>query len=211
MRPVQGGAILEVQNVGSEFGQRVMNVWHYRWEGAASPVADGDAIVADLKAVIQPGAVGGLLGALRAMCTESMSWNYIRYQWIAPIRYAPVNNALGAGPGTQAGEAMPPNVCGVVTLKSIFAGPGSTGRKHFGGLTTADELQGLMTEQFFDSANLVMEIMKSEVPTGGVQINSKLVPVVLDKVDYTISIPWTEYEIQDTSRVLRRRTVRVGI
>jgi len=211
MRPVQGGAIIEVSNIGVLNGQRVMNVWHYRFDGAPTPIVDGDELQSELRAVIQGGAAAGLLPALRAMCVEPMDWQRIRYQWIAPIRYSPVDVTVGNGPGADVAVPLPQNVCGVVTLQSIFAGPGSTGRKHFGGLSVDAIEAGLVTAAFKAAAILVMETMSSPVPTPAVQINSSLVPVVYDRVDYTISVPWTGYTIQDTSRVLRRRTVGVGI
>jgi len=56
-----------------------------------------------------------------------------------------------------------------------------------------------------------MNLMGAEVNTFGVQPTSKLVSVIYDKTDHTLSIPWTSYTVQETSRVMRRRTVRVGI
>jgi len=85
-RPVQGGAILEVANLGRQNGQRVMNVWHYRFDGATTPTADGDALVAALKLTIQPNAANGLLAELRGMSNEAITWEGIRYQWIHEIR-----------------------------------------------------------------------------------------------------------------------------
>jgi len=211
MRPVQGGSILEVSNIGTCNGQRVMNVWHYRWDGAPTPVADGDLIVGALQDTLQPGGPAGMLPLLKAMCNEIMRWDYVKYQWISPIRYSPVNLELGMGVGQVVTEPLPQNVAGVVTLQSIFGGAGSTGRKHFGGLSAEDEAAGLMTDTFKNHAVELMNLMGAEVNTFGVQPTSKLVPVIYDKATPANSIPWISYTVQETSRVMRRRTVRVGI
>jgi len=210
MRPVTGGSILEVANVGLINGQTIMNVWHYRWDGAPSVAVDGDLITNVLRPVLQGGPLPGLLDGLKAMCNEICAWQYIRYQWITPIRYAPIQNPIDSGNGAAVDQALPQNVCGVVTLQSIFAGPGFTGRKHFGGLSVTDEATGLMTNEFRLSANLIMEVMIQEVPTPGVQASSTLVPVIFDRLNPENSVPWIAYHVQDTSRVIRRRTVGVG-
>lgn len=210
-RPVQGGAILEVANLGEENGQRIMNVWHYKFDGATTPTADGDALVNVLSGILQGGGADGLLDLLKAQTNEIVTWQSVRYQWITPIRYSPTVVTADNGPGEVADPPLPQNVSGVATLHSMFAGPGGSGRKHFGGLSTTDEGGGEMMNQFLVNTSPILELMMEVVDTGAVQVGSSLVPVIFNRVTPANSIQWTGYTIQDTSRVMRRRTVRVGI
>lgn len=210
-RPVQNDSYLEVTNLGVVNDQRIMNVWHYRFTVPGTTVVDGDALVDVLKQNIQAAVGDNLLVNLRAMCHPGVVWQKVRYQWIHPIRYSPTESAVGAGAGALDEDELPQNVAGVVTLNSIFGGPGSTGRKHFGGLTQSSVTNGMMTNSWNILATDVCIPMSNTIDTVAVQAASFLVPVIWDRATPANSIHWENFTLRDTARVMRRRTIGVGL
>lgn len=209
-RPVTNNSVLEVAFRGTGAGGMLMNIWHYRLEGAGSSVVDGDAIVNLLKAQIQSAPGSSVLNSMCLMCHETVNWHDIRYQWITPLRYTPVTSTVGNGSGNKVDQALPMNVAGVWTLRTLFAGRAGIGRKHFGGLSVSAVSSSEMTPAFEADCQAVMLMMTLPVNCGPVSPGLMLQAVVYHRVDPTVSHVITGYEMQTTSRVMRRRTVSVG-
>lgn len=209
-RPVSNGAILEVANEGRVFGETLMNVWHYRWEAPTVGSVDGDLLTDALAAQIQPVGPFNLLKYLREMCNEAVTWDRVRYQWIHPIRYVPWSSSEGFGAGTVVGNAMPSNVCGVVSLVTPLAILGGKGRKHFGGLSDQDIFANTMGQPWTAVAESIAQFMGQIRPTVAVSPESKFVPIIYNRAAPGASQMWTEYFVRTTARVMRRRTAGVG-
>lgn len=209
-RPVLTGSILEVTGQAQANGGKMLNVWHYKWSGPAATIGDGDAIVALLAAAIQPAVGSSYLDRARLMTHESVTWINVRFQWIVPLRYSPTFNFQDAGVGALNAAPMPMNVAGVATLRGELAGAAGIGRKHFGGLD-ASQLNGpLMDPSFVTQAEQLLELMEDVVDTGAIALGSNLIPVIYHRDAYEQSEPWSQYEIQSSARVMRRRTLGVG-
>jgi len=209
-RPVTDLAVLQVSIIGRYAGQRIMNVWHY-WLVDPTPVGlDGDAVVTALMAVLNPGGGGDILRLYRTMSNEACDWLQVRCQWISPIRYSYTVFTNGTGPGEVVGQPLPANVAGVVTLRTTDPGPGGMGRKHFSGLTVTDVSGSIMTNDFLVNVSPILDRMGQFIDLAALSADASLVPIVYNKTDLAASNIWTAYTIQDTSRVMRRRTVGVG-
>lgn len=208
-RPVPGNSVLEVTFVGDGNSGKLLNVWHYKLDNVAAAV-DGDAITTLLRAQIQPAAGGGVLESMCNMCHETVTWRHIRYQWITPIRYTPITDTTGGGNGTHATQALPMNVCGVLTLRTLFAGRSGLGRKHFGGLSVTDVNAGTMTPLWQANVTPVSLVMTLPVNLTPVQPGLTLQAVVFHRAAPELSHTIAGYQTQETARVMRRRTLFVG-
>lgn len=210
-RPVNQNAKMEVTSRCSMQGQTILNVWHYTLTGGAAGTYDGDAIQAALRSEIGLAVADDLPMLMRAFTNEAVDFLDLRYQWIWPTRYSPVYSGTGSGPGAIAETPLPANVAATTTITTEVAGPAGRGSKHWGGLSITDLDAGFITATLKGHLDNVMQLMGQVVtPAMGAGGNS-LVPIVYHRAAPNASYPWSQFIHQNTSRVMRRRTVGVGI
>jgi len=210
-RPVIQNAVLEVASEMSVQGQTLLNIWHYQLIGATPGTYDGDDIVTAVIAEIGTGAADDLALLMRAYTNEACDYVRTKYQWVWPTRYAPVFSGVGAGPGTNVAQPLPANVAGVATLQSTLAGPAGRGRKHFGGLSVDDIDAGSITMALAGGIENVCQLMGQTIITGGIAGGGNMLPIIYHRDVPTLSQIWDSFVVRMTSRVMRRRTVGVGI
>lgn len=201
-------SVIEMTLVGSLAGQHVQNTIHLMpIEPEAGDYVDGGIILNDLISQIDEAATGwSFLQAV--FSTDQLTMQYIQAQFIWPTRYAytrmPVTNLTG----TQPGDPAPPNVSAALTLQSDFTNPWSK---------SCLKIFGLEADQVADG--FVSNLVKSHINSLGAWLRGPWTPtgetVELGPVIYRPSAPGaselvTHETTQETSRVMRRRTVGLG-
>jgi len=207
---VSAGDVFAAYVIGDIFGQRTMLTLGYKITAVGSAVSEAAAAVQiAFNLSGQVGSTVNLESPLRAVLPPDWELISIRAQRVRPIRMALQELILGVN-GTHASSTEATNQAAVITMRSQLAGRKYVSNKHIGPLPQGATVQtnGLLTPAYkallqdvADKLNLVMV----DVPLGmtaepGI-INADL---GVNFTKFTVGIP------QDTIRVMRRRTVRVG-
>lgn len=209
-RIVPNNAILQVTFRQRWNQQEILNVLHWRLGVTGGGTVDGDNIQTVMHTWLAV-RVGNFVSQLKNM--NHVEWTYLseQYQWLWPLRYTPTFDSETFGNGNKAGTPLPQNVCSVLTKKGVVADRHNIGRIHFSGRTTADHLNGSIsaphvTELANIAINLEQAIDVSEVP------NATLMrPIIFNRVNPDQSVLLDGLTIMTTMRVIRRRTVGVGV
>jgi len=209
-----GQRILVTLN-GLYFGQTTMNTFLYRVSaatGAPSDVAFFAALHTKFTAALG-------LAELYKECVPASGWlcNDIWYQIVGPTRYRKVVHTW-AGSGNYDFETTACNLQATITRFGDVAD-----RKNIGGIRVPIATAGSDTGGITDPLKLVLEDLAGEmlliqstttpavslIPQVGIPGYTNDVPPVLRPVSE--SVDCTSVQVQNTTRVLRRRTLRVGI
>jgi len=122
MSLVSTGDILEVRFVCQHTEQVSYNVRHFRVAQVSGQSVSLAEIVNDLATQYEP-------DYKNLICAEAQYLGMdIRRVW--PTKTVLYNSTVGAGPGTIAGEILPTQVAGLITLRSETPGPGGRGRMY---------------------------------------------------------------------------------
>lgn len=203
--PLPSGSIAEITFEGRQDGQTVMNVIHYYMEKAGG-IDDARQSMNMLLAWV----VGGppaMLGKYLDCLTNQVDNIEVYGQWISPTRLT--YQQAGGGPYTGAIllDGLPSNCQASITLRGDIADRHNLGRKAMPGVSIGavlnSELTGAAKLVYQDFANTLLEVFVG--PEG-----EEYKPVILNRVTPELSPVITEVFVQDTIRVERRRTVRVG-
>lgn len=201
-------AIIEATFQGRLFNQTILNIFHYR-VALESTIVDPIAEVTDfLGSFNDPGPTG-----FRKLFMDCMPNNYTlvaaRAQAIRPIRYrAVLNTPAGVVGERDATETA--NLAAVLTSQSNRSGRREIGGKHFPTGSATDIDAGVLTNDL----KAVLTIFRNKWLTQIVTVGGGGVyqPVILHPG--TVAPQFsdiTAVAIQDTVRVMRRRTVGLGI
>lgn len=195
--------VFSVTIEGDLLGQQVMSVFHYQYRGDAS-VPHDDAIAALTELVEAP---NQLYDNYRAAVPENLTNLIIRYQRTHPVRYAQVVEIPPLRTGTR-DICTTPNVGFAITKQCEEAGRGFVGTVHVPGLAPADQDGGFLTVGFKAIADILADQIQQVVSVGGA--GNRIVPVLFKRSNPALCPQVTNTFTQDTVRVMRRRTVRVG-
>lgn len=186
--------------------QTCLNNVHYRYEGSA-PIADGATALQDLISDLKTDAVDGWVVPIVSATSDQVVFNQITGQKIYPTRYAPQVTLMG-NTGGQAVAAYPPNVSACISKKIELAKKGRVGRIEIAGLPQDTAVNGLWTSGTMTNLEVVANNLKldrvagAEGPFKPIVFNKKL-PATSEIISATL--------VQQTARVMRRRTVGLGI
>ncbi len=200
------GDIVECTIVGTQYGETTLNVLHYKYTNI-TPTTNGPAALAALAAWQEgdPTAVG------QQMTTQlSSNWTLasIRCQVIFPTRYAYVLHTVGT-PGSLVQTALPANTQASITKRTTIAGRGKTGRMEVPGIPLLWIDGGALNATgLFNVGEIASKIPNVANLATGTQT---WVPVIFQRASPSSSPQIISAQAQDTVRVARRRTVRVGI
>lgn len=215
---VAGNSVCQVTIHSTLFNQVVMNVFHYRLDLAGGPVAAGAAFLSDFHDALNAG--DGLYSTY-ADCLPPQVLNVTAdLQWVDLDRFVKRTFFI-AGTGTFTHVPTTANLSAVVQLRGNQADKRSIATKHIPGLGGTAVAGGLVTagllaqlEQFADQAVL-------DVPVGGRTMTpiifGRARPSYVNKHGKTIPAIGksyrviTTYALHNTARVMRRRTVGLGI
>jgi len=216
--PIDVGWCLSVTFRGRLCGQTTMTTFNYAVaEIEAGPVPSNVLAITDFNTAIV------VAGNLKPDYMDAMPQNYelvaIDYQWIVPLRYRKQTILFGDF-GTNEVDAETANLAGVFTLHGERAGRRFIANKHLPGLAGADVANGILGGPQLARLTAVKTQALANVVGGGVT----WVPVIYGRyiAPYTkcgVAKPGqpqllttvTGGDVWDTVRVMRRRTVGVGI
>jgi hypothetical protein len=203
--PLNPGDIVELSMRFTLFNQRLLTVLHFQ-ANLGAPIADG--IAALNTAAAQWVGVGGANTQFLGLITGETTEDAVRMQVVYPVR-RPYNETPVGNAGLYIGTCTAPNVAVVCTAVSLTAGRGKNGSFHVGGVPTAAYSGGLVTGPYI---NLVKTFAsRSMDPLGVGGAGNNLNRVIWSKAKPTAASQILSNIVQGTIRVMRRRTVGVGI
>jgi len=200
-------SIIEVGMVGSLLNQRILSVFHYAVTSPSTETVVQNEVAQFLAQISNGGAL-----SLSTTYTECLPANatllQVTAQALTPLRYAR-QKVLKNQMGTQ-DDTNTPNVAGVITKQTDFSGRRYIGGVHIPTGGTLSVQDGFLTEDFkaklFTFAGTMIQQV-TIVPTGAIYT-----PVIYHRPPLTTApTPVVAFTVQDTSRVMRRRTVGLGI
>lgn len=196
---------LQISIVGTLFGQRILTVLR----GYVSVIDEATTIVEDLTAIsdfVGDTAVGTFLNKLLACQTEDYTCSEVRAQVTYPTRSIYVAKTVDET-GTAEGTCDTGNIAAVLTKRSYLAGRKGIGAIHIAGIVTSDVAAGIVTGDLRTKMRLAGEVM----------YGTQVIPGSTLRFLYCTASgasapnsPIYNVVAQDTARVMRRRTVRVG-
>lgn len=200
---VVAGSIMETVLYGLSSGQVTMNVFHHTVE---SSVSDG---IASLEASINTwrGAADRVDKYL-AMCSEDFTIQSVSAQWIFPTRYRRVVQSTGGDPGLIASPALPPNVQATIEWTGFAAGRGVSGATRVAGIPVNANINGTWVGASRTAALSFGLLMSSPYTTIA---GDRFLPITYHRANPALSQRIYFWEEKDSLRVLRRRTVGLGI
>jgi len=211
-RPVSSNSVLEVTVRSRYQGSVILSVLHYRWQTATPTTINGDLVVDAAREIFEVG-ITSVLSFYKLAVNAGFAIQAVRYQWIYPTRYSYEDFSDHADTGTLAGDPLPSNLAAVIIKKSPYAGPHGVGSVHMSGLTTLSLIEdgSLLSVGYKSALNSLAGALDNVIDTGVALAGSTLVPVIYNKVNPEGSPQWNEHAIPDEPRVMRRRTLGVGI
>lgn len=200
------GEIVSVTYWGTLFAQRVMNVLHYRVSiSSTDPSYVGAA--AKLAGAMYSGVQSPGLPMLDAQGPE-YQLDEVRVQRLSPARERYVSSNAGL-PGTYAGACTSPNVTAVLIKKSASVSRHGLGTFHLPGIPAAGYAAGYLTAPYQIKMNAIGARLVNPVQP----VLEALVvnPVIWTPADGLVYYPITGTTLVTTLRIMRRRTVGLGI
>lgn len=112
--------------------------------------------------------------------------------------------------GTEAAQPSPPNVAAVITLKTDKAGRDQVANKHLGAVPLGFYVAGILTEDAINVYDNVAASLTNTIPVSNGADEFDLIPVIYHRSGLTTSDTITQRQVNNTVRVMRRRTVGLG-
>jgi len=186
--------------------QRVINTFHYQFEGTPDPDVDYRDYYASLGAALLDPL--GLVGAYLPCCPTDMFVETLRIQTIWPIRQRYVKTVIGSAGTATGGAAKTANVAMSIRRVSDTIGPQGVGRIQIP-LAQDWQVDGYVDSAAGLAADPLAALMT--LPVLGTLEPSTWNPVLFG---VTASVAHTsliiDASLEETVRVMRRRTVRLG-
>lgn len=215
--PINSNDVFQVTIRGFMFGQLVMTTLHYRYAPGSPVITNGSTALDDIFGQLDLG--GDVLDDLSTILPPQLGSIEVDLQWVYPLRYRRQtylpSNTAGLGTATTVG-----NVDAVMTLFGETATRRSIANKHLP-CSPDDCDQGLMTAAYKLAATAYVAQVQADLnPGAGLRFYEPIIwgrpQVAFTKcgVDHP-ALPALRTDvagafIQDTSRVMRRRTVGAG-
>lgn len=209
--PLPENTVVSVNFFSELCGQRVMNTFHYQLESVPNPALDYKVYLDELATKLET-VDTGLVATLNALYPTNLFTQYMRIQpiYIDRLRYAQYTLAVNGGAGSDSDSA---NVAFSVKRTAEAIGPQGVGRVQIP-LCNVWRAEGYVDLAAINTivtafANAMLATIVTEVPT------ATWIPVLFgagftEGVPYTHVSPLVSAIPEDTIRVMRRRTVRLG-
>lgn len=209
MPEITTGAIFSVNADGTLFGQQVLLTTHWKVQ-VVSPtiVFQDDDLFTQLNTEFQ--AFDGWLKQYTGVTSQSLISIKQVSQVLYPGRFIRRENTLLVDTGEVAEDSLPPNVSHAITLRTDVAGRDQMGTKHVGAVPPSFTEGGYLTEEGLSALQgLATALVKNyTVTVDGSTVT--VAPIIYRRSDVVNSPFITNFIIGDTTRVERRRTVRLG-
>lgn len=202
---IQPGDIIEVRLNMRLYGQRMLNVLH--WRNGEDEVPDAQTALQDTLDDMFDNPGGSVLDAYVAGLSADLTLLYADAQVIYPLRRAYERKVLDVQCSGDT-PALPPNVSASITKRSTFAGAGSEGRIAIPGMMPQNQAGGEWT---LDGIGVLNDIAAQWIaPLTLGTFTGAARPIIYHRTNPNISVTWETLTIQPTTRVQRRRTVGLG-
>lgn len=203
------GSVWEVTLKSTVAGQKCLNVLHYVVETESSETS----IVAESLQLAEAIGAGGAVGPAFEDClAQNETFDEIVAQCVKDTlgtRYA--RQVLDVeNPGGFAADCTTPNVSAVITKRTSFSGRWAVGSFHMPGVPATAYVGGMITDATYLGALgvLAAELVQNQTTTSG----GEYTPVIYHPDGahggFTLLLAT---EVQEVLRVMRRRTVGLGI
>lgn len=218
---MEGGLAMPVVNVGNMIfviargtymGQTTMTTLTYIVDGVSgSEKPYVDVINAFHDEWID--ALGGVAQKLAACYSSGMTNITYDYQIVYPVRYIKLTRSSASySTGSVSGTSLPPNVASVMTLRGDLGNRHNLANKHLGAVPTTFSANGLVTPTGLASYAAYADAAIDQGATVTVDgSNYTMKPIIYNRAVPVDSVGITNYQIGQTTRVERRRTVGLGI
>lgn len=202
-----------VSAVGDYFGQRTITSWLYKVTDVTGNI--DDVVFFDALHTVLTGGTG-LLTKFRACCPMDV-WLGVAawYQVLGPVRFRKVQRTLTDG--TFDGPSLTANQQASITRVGVFGN-----RRNIGGIRlpmpTSESVEGKITPDYQAVMNVLGNQMKAAVTAGSpsvtmfpqVGVPGYTNTPIPTPIPVTDSVDMNDFIVQETTRVIRRRTLRVG-
>lgn len=202
--------LFRIAAVGSAFGQRIMLTHAYQVVGIDPNQSELTVTTAILEA-LRGGGGGDLFETEYLACLPvDYTLDYWYAQKVAPVRYRYAKHTRGVT-GTHADGCETANQAAVLTGTTVLSGRSQISNKHIGPIPQSANVQ---------ANGLVAAAYKAKLSALGAKMDNGLVdaaiglsmfPVIIHPTPATSSTLIIDFQPQDTIRVMRRRTVGLGI
>lgn len=199
------GDIVRVTIVGSLFQQTIMTVLDYK-----VTVSSLDTIRVVANALdAQFDAANDLYDSYRAVTPPEYTHTFTWIQTIRPVRYTKSIFAVDS-PGTNATPTKVSNVAAVITKRSESATRRGLGSVH---MPIAPTAGGVTNGQIVAPMKTLLNTLGDKIVLDRTVLAglTTMVPVIVNSAFAFPPIEYKDYITQATSRVMRRRTVGLGI
>jgi len=189
-------------------GSKILSVLHYQFRGPEL-VEDGraevNALITSLSTVSSPNQI---ISSMLDCQVANLAHQFVTGQVVQATR-RPYETVLADHAGAYAGDGLPSNVAAVITKQSALPGRGRSGSLHVAGLGVNTYVDSTFTGAFIALLDTLAGRLTLTVPmTAGVGYNWH--PVIWSPRHPTGANDIFGVLPQDTVRVMRRRTLRVG-
>lgn len=209
MATVTTGDIISINVDGTQFGQQILLTTH--WQLTIQTGSDPDmdeAIDAIRDRMDEEGELGD-----KYINLLSDTVDYIKYviQDIFPVRYVRRVRTPALTQGQNISTALPQNLAVAITVRSDLAGIGQRATKHIGGLVSTFVEEGMLTPaaiSAYPDLGIKLTSIMQDIVVGATTFDLR--PIIYKRTSPESSVIVNNFVVQDTVRVMRRRTVRVG-
>lgn len=185
--------------------QTVMSVFHFKLTSGGS-ITDGSAALLAMSNAMQAG--GGLWLNWVSAISDDLSNGMIYCQWIFPTRYSLRSFVPAVASGQVAITSFPQNLAVSITKMSDFGTRRGRGTLHMPGVPNTWVDGGELSAAGLAGYVAIRDDLNDTVVLA---TGHTLTPVIYNRSAPGDSITITDALLQPTSRVMRRRTVGVGI
>lgn len=206
MPPVAVGDIIQVTMKGRANDQTTLTVFHYQTVVAPSGT-DGVVQIKNFADGFDAG-IQSPGPALLQCISETWTWESTRAQNIYPNRQIYVDSLVDL-PGIRPDTCTAQNVSAVITKRGAFAGRRYIGSTHIPGIASGDYNNGLLTPDLKGLMALAAQRYKLPyTPTLG---GGEYRMIIFNRANPALSLGIEATTVQPELRVMRRRTVGLGI
>ncbi len=202
--PIINGSIVEITFEGLLDGQQTMSLYHYKLTGT-SGVTDGAAVLQLFIGQLRE--AGGLFPTYQDMCSDALTELQIYAQLVFPVRYRYTTDGQPSESGSVDSLAFPPNVQASITRAAEKSGRQYISHLSVPAIPILAIESGMMTAGFKEDMQAHCDqVVTPIVLIGGAEAQ----PVIWHRHAIPTDDPIVLAFPQNTSRVIRRRTVGLG-
>lgn len=202
--PIVNDSVVEITFEGRHQQQQTMSLFHYRVSGTTG-VTDGEELIRNF--ITELRGADELFAIYSTILSTELRDLNVYGQLVYPVRYRYTSDGAPDVTGDTPGGAFPPNVQAAITRAAEKAGRKYISHLSLPALPLDSITDGKITNVFKANMEALCEVIpKVYVMPGGVEFT----PVIWHRTSTPNDDPITFAFPQDTSRVMRRRTVGLG-